>query len=253
MDGFDRTPGVHTGPGTGGSGPRDAPLRGDPFEGGVDPELGSLPDGSAGPADDKVVGTGTTTVGLATEEGVVVATDTRASLAGRFVANKNVQKVEQVHPTAAITLVGSVGGAQSFVRSLRAETDLYEARRGEEMSIEALATLAGNFARGGPYFAISPILGGVDDTGSHVYSIDPAGGVMEDDYVASGSGLQLAYGTLEGEYDPDLSMEEAEAAAVAAVEAASERDTASGDGIYVARITGDGVDIERYDDVERAA
>jgi len=41
------------------------------------------------------------------------------------------------------------------------------------MSISALATLAGNFARGGPFFAINPILGGIDDEGHHVYSIDP--------------------------------------------------------------------------------
>jgi len=68
----------------------------------------------------------------------------RASLGGRFVSNKDVQKVEQIHPTGALTLVGSVGGAQSFIRTLRAEVNLYESRRGEPMPIEALATLAGN-------------------------------------------------------------------------------------------------------------
>ncbi len=30
-----------------------------------------------------------------------------------------------------------------------------------------------------PYFAINPIVGGVDAVGSHVYSVDPAGGVLE--------------------------------------------------------------------------
>ncbi|PSQ15887.1 proteasome subunit beta [Halobacteriales archaeon QS_8_69_26] len=229
------------------------PLRRDPYEGGLDPELGTPDWNGETPEEGTVAGTGTTTVGLATEDGVAIATDTRASLAGRFVANKNVRKVEQIHPTAAMTLVGSVGGAQSFIRSLRAEADLYEARRGEDISIEGLATLAGNFARGGPYFAISPILGGVDDSGSHVFSIDPAGGVMSDDYVASGSGLQLAYGVLEGAYDPGLSMEGAEAAAVEAVEAASERDTASGDGVTVARVSSDGVGIERLDDADVSA
>jgi len=128
----------------------------------------------------------------------------RASLGGRFVSNKDVQKVEQIHPTGALTLVGSVGGAQSFIRTLRAEVNLYESRRGEPMPIEALATLAGNFARGGPFRAINPILGGVDSEGSHVYSIDPAGGVMADDYTVTGSGMQLAYGLLENEYAEDL-------------------------------------------------
>jgi len=215
----------------------------DPFE----PRLGSLPDTGSEDAD-AVAKTGTTTVGLTTDDGVVIATDQRASLAGRFVANKNVQKVEQVHPTAALTMVGSVGGAQSFISSLRAEANLYEARRGEPMSMQALSTLAGNFIRGGPFFAINPILGGVDDEGHHVYTIDPAGGVMDDDYSVTGSGMQLAYGTLEQEYEDDLSSEEAITVAARSIESATERDTGSGNGIYVAEVTDEGVDIHGHED-----
>jgi proteasome beta subunit len=213
----------------------------DPHE----PELGSLPNGDR---DEETVNkTGTTTIGISTEEGVIVATDKRASLGGRFVSNKNVQKVEQIHPTAALTLVGSVGGAQSFIRTLRAEVNLYEARRGQDMSMTALSTLAGNFARGGPFLAINPILGGIDEDGSHVYSIDPAGGVMEDDYTITGSGLTVAYGTLEDRYEADMSLDEAKKAAGAGIKAAAERDTGSGNGIYVAEVTEEGVDISDYD------
>jgi proteasome beta subunit len=213
-----------------------------------EPELGSFEDVETGTDEDVTAKTGTTTVGVSTEDGVVIGTDRRASLGGRFVSNKNVQKVEQIHPTAALTLVGSVGGAQSFIRTLRAESNLYEQRRGEPLSIHGLATLAGNFARGGPFFAINPILGGVDDEGSHVYTIDPAGGVMQDDYTVTGSGMQLAHGTLEGNYDPSLSIEEAEGLVASAVYAASERDTGSGNGLVVATVTEDGVEIEEYDD-----
>ena len=213
----------------------------DPHE----PELGSLPDSDS---DEEAVNkTGTTTIGIATESGVVVATDMRASLGGRFVSNKNVQKVEQIHPTAALTLVGSVGGAQSFIRTLRAEVNLYEARRGRDMSMQALSTLAGNFARGGPFLAINPILGGIDEEGSHVYSIDPAGGVMRDDYTVTGSGLTVAYGTLEDRYEPDMSLDEARSVAAAGIEAAAERDTGSGNGVYIAEVTEEGVEIDDYD------
>jgi len=215
-----------------------------------EPELGSLPNGSQTGDEDTVNKTGTTTIGIATDEGVVIATDMRASLGGRFVSNKNVQKVEQIHPTGALTLVGSVGGAQSFIRTLRSEVDLYEARRGESMDIEALATLAGNFARGGPFRAINPILGGVDDEGSHVYSIDPAGGVMEDDYTVTGSGMQLAYGLLEQEYEDDLSLEEATSIAARAIKSAVERDTGSGNGVFLAEITAEGVDIEGHEEFD---
>jgi proteasome beta subunit len=214
-----------------------------------EPELGTLPDVSEKDAE-KVNTTGTTTIGISTEDGVVIATDMRASLGGRFVSNKNVQKVEQIHPTGALTLVGSVGGAQSFIRSLRAEVNLYEARRGEDMNIEALATLAGNFARGGPFFAINPILGGVDDDGHHVFSIDPAGGVMKDDYTVTGSGLTVAYGTLEREYSDDLTLDEAKQVAASGVKAAVERDTGSGNGVFLAEVTGEGVDINGHKDFD---
>jgi proteasome beta subunit len=217
-----------------------------------EPEVGTIPSDEDGRDEDTVTKTGTTTVGVTTDDGVVIATDRRASLGGRFVSNKSVQKVEEIHPTAAMTLVGSVGGAQSFIRSLRSEANLYEVRRNEPLSIHALATLAGNFARGGPFFAINPIIGGVDEDGSHVYSVDPAGGVLEDDYTVTGSGTMVATGTIEGEYDPDMSTEEARTLAIRAVEAAAERDTGSGNGIVLAEITDDGVDIDRFDDYESA-
>ena len=203
-----------------------------------------------GAEDGEVTKTGTTTVGLTTADGVVIATDMRASLGGRFVSNKDVQKVEQIHPTAALTLVGSVGGAQSFIETLRAESSLYETRRGEPMSIKALATLAGNLGRGGPFRAIHPILGGVDDEGHHVYSIDPAGGVIADNYTVTGSGMQVAYGTLEQYYEEGLSNEEAKEVAARAVKSAVERDTGSGNGVFLAEITDEGVEIEGHKDFD---
>ncbi|MFP4529735.1 MAG: archaeal proteasome endopeptidase complex subunit beta [Halodesulfurarchaeum sp.] len=215
----------------------------DPYE----PELGSVPEES-GEREVQHTETGTTSVGVTTADSVVIATDRRASLGGRVVSNKNVIKVEQIHETAALTMVGSVGGAQSFIRSIRAESNLYEARRGESMSINALATLASNFLRGGPFFMINPILGGVDDTGPHVYSIDPMGGLSEDEYVVTGSGMQFALGVLEQEYEPDLSHEAGIELATRAVQSATERDTASGNGVTIAEVTTEGVDVHTHED-----
>jgi len=216
----------------------------DPYE----PELGSLPEESAGEGPESME-TGTTSIGVTTEDSVVIATDRRASLGGRVVSNKNVTKVEQVHDRAALTMVGSVGGAQSFIRTIRSEAKLYEARRGTPMSINALATLASNFLRGGPFFMINPILGGVDDSGPHVYSIDPMGGLSEDEYVVTGSGMQFAMGVLEQEYESDLSHEEGIEIATKAVQSAIERDTASGNGVTIAEVTTEGVEIHSHEDI----
>jgi len=188
-----------------------------------------------------VAETGTTIVGVTTDDATVLAADRRASLGGRFVASKSVEKIDEVHPTAAVAGSGSVGGLQQFVSTLRAEASLYEQRRGESMSLTALSTLAGNLLAQLP-LPVVPLLGGVDADGPAVYQLDPGGGVMETPYAAGGSGMQVAYGVLEREFEAGLGQEAATDVAARAVAAATERDTASGDGLTVATLTAEGVD-----------
>ncbi len=215
------------------------------------PEIGEFPDRTSDEASEKELKTGTTTVALTTGDAVVLATDMRAS-GGRMVASKDVQKVEEIHPTGALTIAGSVSAAQNLISNLKAEVRLYESRRGEDMSMEALATLTGNFLRSGAFFIVSPLLGGVDDDGAHVYSLDPLGGTTEEEYAVSGSGSPYALGVLEQEYGDSLSVEEARSVAVRSIQSASERDTASGNGINIAIVTGDGVEIEKFKDLGEA-
>ena len=206
---------------------------------------------NAGEAGDGELKTGTTTVGIRTDDGVVLATDMRAS-AGNLVASKQAEKILEVHPTAALTISGGVSAAQSLVRSLKAEVRLYETRRDEEMSMQALSTLTGNLLRSGAFFIVHPILGGVDSEGGHVYNIFPDGSVMEEEYFATGSGSPFALGVLESSYEEGLSVEEARDAAAHGVNSAIERDTASGNGMLLGTITDDGVEIERYEQPSEA-
>jgi proteasome beta subunit len=195
--------------------------------------------------------TGTTIVGVRTDEGVVLAADRRASLGGRFVSNKDAEKVEQVHPTGAVALSGGVGPIQSFAQQLRAEANLYESRRGEPMTMEALSTAAGNLIRGVP---AQVVLGGVTPTGPdegtpHLYELDGGGSVMPATYAAGGSGIQTAYGVLENTLETDApALSEAKAAAARAVDAASERDTASGNGLTLSAIDVNDVTMTIHDD-----
>ena len=216
------------------------------------PELGELPESNerqAQAAQDEGMKTGTTTVGVNAGDAVVLATDMRASL-GRMVSSKNVQKVEQIHPRGALTIAGSVSAAQSLVETLKAESNLFEARRGKEMSMKALSTLTGNLLRSGAYFIVSPILGGVDDEGTHVYSIDALGGMTEEDYAVSGSGSQFALGVLEQEYSDEMGVEDAKNVVTKAIKSAVERDTASGNGINIAVVTEEGVEITKEKDID---
>lgn len=207
-----------------------------------------LDDGELGSGDGgQAAETGTTVVGVTTDDTAILAADRRASVGGgRFVTNKDTQKVEQIHPSAAAALSGTVGHIQQFVRVLRSESRLYADRRGDPPSMTALSTLAGGILRSSP-LAVTPLLGGVDDDGPCVFTLDGGGGVLTDDYAAGGSGMQLAYGVLEQEYERGLSEGDARRVAARAVESASERDTASGDGVTVATVTEDGVALDEYD------
>jgi proteasome beta subunit len=191
---------------------------------------------------------GTTTVGLTTEDGVVLASDMRASLEGQFVLNKNLQKILQIHPTGALTLVGLIGHAQAFIRTLQSQAKLYEVRRGSPMSITALQARARQILRERELDNINPIVGGVDENGHHVASIDPAGGVLDDTYTVTGSGRAIATGVLDSAYQPEITNDEAVDIASRAIQAAINRDTASGNGLVTARITASGVEITTFED-----
>lgn len=199
--------------------------------------------------DDRTQQTGTTTVAVTGADCVVVAADARASIGGgRFVSNRSMQKVEPIGESTALAFSGSVSDAQSFTRQLRAERRLYDLRHDGTLSTESIATVAGNTIRRGPYRVLDLVIGGVDDTPS-VYSVGPGGGVMESEYAASGSGMQLAYGSIEDGYEPGLPLEDVKRVATRAIESAAARDTASGDGMTVASITRDGLERQRFDDV----
>lgn len=198
--------------------------------------------------------TGTTTVALTAADGAVLASDRRASAGGgRVAASKGFGKVEAVHPTAAVALAGAVGSLQAFARALRAEVRLYETRRGEPPGIEALATLAGGLLRGGAFPGSSPLVAGVDGGGPRAFDLDGGGGVLSADYVAGGSGMQVALGVLEDRYEAGLDLDAAAGLAAAAVGAASERDNASGDGLCLGRVTADGVAVAEHDDPAEVA
>lgn len=184
---------------------------------------------------DEEVAEGTTTIGITAEDSVVLATEQRASM-GTLVASKTAKKIYQVTDDAAMTISGGVGDGQNLAKTLKVEANLYEMRRGKPITMTGLASMAGNIMRS-YFFYVVPLLGGVDDEGAHVFSLDPAGGVMEEEFASTGSGSTMAYGVLEDGYDDEITPDEAKTLAVRSLESAMERDTASGDGMILAEIT----------------
>ncbi len=180
--------------------------------------------------------TGTTTIGIVARDGVVLATERRVT-GGSMIMNKNAQKLFKIDENMGITIAGLVGDAQVLARYLRAEVSLYRLRRGAPLSAEGGSTLLANILSGNRYFPYYAwlILGGVDSKGGHVFSVDAAGGSVEDKFVSVGSGSPFAYGIVEEGYTRDMSTSDGVDLALRGLTAAMRRDSASGDG-YLAHI-----------------
>lgn len=197
--------------------------------------------------------TGTTTVGLTTNEGVILAADRRAALGGRLVSNKKAKKIYQLDDGIGLTIAGSVGDAQKIIRVMRSQLNLHKLET-KELSVKGAGTLLSNILHGNKMvpFMNQFILGGMEDEEGILYSLDPAGGLMPHrEFTATGSGSQMAFGVMEDDYSDDMDHEEGKELAVRAVQSAMERDTASGNGIMVAEITGEGFKVLEEKEVER--
>ncbi|MCX6693358.1 MAG: archaeal proteasome endopeptidase complex subunit beta [Methanomicrobiales archaeon] len=184
---------------------------------------------------------GTTTVGLLFNSGVVLATEKRATM-GYMIASKKAKKVYQVSDRIGMTTAGGVGDAQQLVRVITVECSLYQIRRGKAISVGAASTLLSNVLNGNrfyPYY-VQLLVGGVDEKGPSIYSVDALGGASkEDDVIATGSGSPMAYGVLEDRYKSGMDESEAVELAIRGLKAAMRRDAGSGEGIQVVCISKD--------------
>jgi proteasome beta subunit len=180
---------------------------------------------------------GTTTVGIICNNGLVLATERRATM-GNLIASRDAQKIYKLTDNIAMTIAGSVGDGQRLARMLQVEAKLFELRRHGPMSINALSMLLANLLWEYRIFYIQVLLGGVDRTGSKLYSLDPMGGRIEEvKFSSTGSGSPMAYGVLEDRYKADMSVEQGVELAAKALESAMKRDSASGNGMQFAVIT----------------
>ena len=186
-------------------------------------------------ATSSAIKTGTSTVGITYDGGVVVGADHRATM-GHFIANKSVQKLFRISDNIALTTAGLVGHAQSLSRVLAAELKLFELKRDMPMTVKGAATFTANILSGRPHY-VQLLIVGVAPSGPSVYSIDSAGGSIPDTYCATGSGSPYMYGVLEDQFKTDMSRDQALSLAAKALLASAQRDAASGNGMDLAYIT----------------
>lgn len=182
---------------------------------------------------------GTTTVAFKCVDGVVMATDTRATVLPGFVAHKRVKKVYQITRNVGMTIAGIPAEAINLLDILRANAMLYQIQRKRIVPVKVVASLASLvlFSQRLFPYEVQVIIGGYDDEGYHLYSLDPFGSAIEDKMIATGSGSPIAYGILESGYYDGINLEEGLVLAVKAINAAIKRNVFTGDSFDIATVT----------------
>lgn len=180
---------------------------------------------------------GTTTIGAVCKDGVILASDTRVTM-GFYVAHKHGKKVYRIDDHIAMTIAGTVADAQQVVDILTANAQLYRINNGRPMPIKSAARLVANLLFSARYYPLQTeaLVGGLDDTGPHVFRLDPFGTLTEEKIVSTGSGSPVAYGVLEEAYKEDMSIIELLPLIVRAVDAAMKRNAGTGDSFNVSVI-----------------
>jgi proteasome beta subunit len=184
---------------------------------------------------------GTTTIGVVCKDGVILASDTRVTM-GFYVAHKFGKKVYKIDDHLGMTIAGTVADAQRVVDILIANAQLYKVNLNRPIPISAAARLVANILFQNRYvpLATQVLVGGIDDSGPHVFNLDPYGSLTEEKSVSTGSGSPLAYGILEDKYREGMTISEMLPTIAKAVNAAMKRDVASGNSYNIIVIDSNG-------------
>jgi len=184
---------------------------------------------------------GATAVGITFEEGVVFASEKRIAF-GNFLVSKSTKKTFEITPKVGATCAGLVADMQILSLQIAALAKIRKMELKREVPPNSVAKMMSNMMYERRYFPLltQVIVGGVVDK-PVLYTLDPLGSVLPDEYAAVGTGAEMALGVLDPQFKQNMTKDEAVDLAKKAVRSASLRDSASGDGLDIMVITKDGI------------
>jgi proteasome beta subunit len=187
---------------------------------------------------------GATAVGITHQDGIILAAEKRISY-GNFVVNKNTKKIFQITDRVASACAGMVADMQVLTRQVGALAKIRRLETRRDMATNSVAKLMSVIMFERRYFPLltQVIVGGVQTT-PEIYTLDPLGSLLPDNYAAVGTGAEMALGIIDAEYKKNMSEETSKKLAIKAIKSSIQRDSASGDGIDVLTITKKGIEEE---------
>ena len=177
----------------------------------------------------------TTIVAVTCGEGVVLASDRRAT-AGNLISKRDVDKVFPCDQFSAVGIAGVLALGVEFAKLFQVELEHYEKMEGRSLTLEGKAHRLGSMIRGNLSLAMQglvliPLLAGYDTDSAtgRIFSYDPAGGPAEEHrFFSIGSGSVFARGALKKLYADDMPASEAVLCCLQALYDAADDDSATG-------------------------
>lgn len=185
---------------------------------------------------------GATAVGITFDGGIVLVSEKRIAF-GNFLVSKSTKKTFPITPKVGATCAGLVADMQILSLQISALAKIRKMELKRDVPPNTVAKMMSNMMYERRFFPLltQVIVGGVVDK-PIMYTLDPLGSVLPDEYAAVGTGAEMALGVLDPQFKPNMTKEQAIELAKKAVRAASLRDSASGDGLDILVITEKGTE-----------
>ncbi|GAB1609048.1 proteasome subunit beta type-7-like [Argonauta hians] len=189
--------------------------------------------------------TGTTIAGIIFKDGVVLGADTRAT-EDTVVADKNCAKIHYMADNIYCCGAGTAADTEMTTQMISSQLELHRLNTGRKPRVcTANRLLKQMLFRYHGMISAALVLGGVDHTGPHLYSIWPHGSTDKLPFVTMGSGSLAAVSVFEDRYKIDMSLNEAKTLVCDAISAGIYNDLGSGSNVDLCIITKDKVDYIR--------
>ena len=205
--------------------------------------------GQLGVSAPRVKKTGTTICGLIFKDGIVLGADTRAT-EGPIVCDKNCEKIHYIASNIYCCGAGTSADTESSTALISSQLELHRLATGRQPRVAtALTMLKQMLFRYQGHVSAALVLGGVDYTGPHLYSVHPHGSADALPYVTMGSGSLAAMAVFEAGFVKDMNQEQAMNLVHNAIRAGIFNDLGSGSNVDLTVITKEGTRVLRGYDV----
>ena len=174
---------------------------------------------------------GTTSIGVKSSEGIVLAVDKRTT--SNLVEASSIEKIFKIDEHIGAATSGLVADARALVERARVEAQINKITYSEPIRVESLSKKLCDMLQlytqngGVRPFGSALIIGGVYENKCKLFETDPSGALIEYKATAIGSGRSAAMDIFEEKYSDDVTLEGAIKLAITAIDEATDHDTTS--------------------------